>query len=437
MNDPRADAADRAAAMVLGACLNSASAIADAAGVLRPDEFRAGADALVYETCLVLWDAGKPADLVSVFDELSRKGRLEDAGGAARLAELAELTFGVAAVTHHAAIVKDHALLRCLAHAGSRIAHLASHPDGPARDVLEEAEKIVFALAERSVSSEAKPLSRVMDEVFDRLDARMEDARLGRSGEGVPTGIAPLDNLTGGLRNGQLCILAARPSVGKTAVGAAVARYASACGHSVLFSSLEQPAHELAERMLCADSGVRLHLVRSGDLPEADADALRASWRSLRPLALALDDLPSQSVLRIAASARRMKHKGGLSLLVVDYLQLIEPEDRRAPRHEQVAATSRRLKALARELEVPVLALAQLNRESEGRSDGRPKLSDLRESGQVEQDADLVVLLHRPRDDETLLEFIVAKQRSGPTGEFVCAFDRARMRISEVNRGPF
>jgi replicative DNA helicase len=247
----------------------------------------------------------------------------------------------------------------------------------------------------------------------------------------VPTGVADLDALTGGLQPGDLVVIAARPGVGKTGLALALVRHAAGLGHPALFCSIEMGRGELAARLLSAHTGVAGQLIRHGAVNASELRRLGDAVGEFAGLPAWIDDSPAQSVLRIAANARRLKRQRGLALVAVDYLQLVEPEERGVPRHEQVAAASRRLKALARELEVPLVALAQLNRESESRTDRRPRLSDLRESGQVEQDADVVVLLSRVegRPDAILLD--VAKQRNGPTGEAVVRFDRERMRFEE------
>lgn len=429
-------AADRAAALVLGAALAGAEPLTDLVLAVRATDFRQPADALVWQACVDLYDRGLPCDTVTVFDELIARKTLEAAGGAARVGELGELSWASANAGYHASQLREQSLLRALCQAGAEIMRCAQNPDGPAQEVLAQAERRIFALAEQGVGGQAVPVSLVVREVFDAIQRRAELARNGQTVEGVPTGIGPLDQLTGGLRAGSFVVLAARPSVGKTAIAAHVA-VSAAAAKPVLFCSLEQSREELVERMLARASGVNLQYLRKGELREQDFLALSEAGGQLSPVALSFDDAPAQGVLRIAANARRIKGRTGLGLVVIDYLQLIEPDDRRAPRHEQVAAISRRLKALARELGVPVLALAQLNRKSEERTDGKPRLSDLRESGQLEQDADLVILLHRPRDEPQALEFDLAKHRNGPTGEFSVRFDRARMRVEEEAGTPW
>ena len=252
---------------------------------------------------------------------------------------------------------------------------------------------------------------------------------------GIPTGYVDLDNLTAGLQNEELVIIAARPSVGKTSFALNIVRHIIVEeGKSVLFVSLEQSRVELAERLLCCQSRVDSHRLRRGYLDADDMQKLFAASDLFHQSNLYIDDTPGQNMLRIAANARRLKLRSDIRLVVVDYLQLIDPDSRRESRQEQVAAISRRLKFLARELNIPVMALAQVNRSSEDRQDHRPRLSDLRESGAIEQDADTVMLLHRPElhepgQHEGVIEIIVGKQRNGPTGDVTLMFIKQYMRF--------
>jgi replicative DNA helicase len=256
---------------------------------------------------------------------------------------------------------------------------------------------------------------------------------------GISTGYADLDTITAGLQNSELVIVAARPSVGKTAFALNLVRNIIIEEKlAVLFFSLEQSRNELAERLLCCQGQVDSHKVRTGHLNSDDTQKLMDAGDILRRSRLYIDDTPSRSMLQIAATARRLKKKhekeGGLRLIVIDYLQLIEPENRRDPRQEQVAQISRRLKFLARELVIPVVALAQVNRASEDRQDHKPRLADLRESGSIEQDADTCMMLHRPgkfdgTQDDNILEVIIAKQRNGPTGEVTLTYLKQFMRF--------
>jgi replicative DNA helicase len=302
---------------------------------------------------------------------------------------------------------------------------------------LSTAERRVLEIAEKGTVSQTKTLSEAMKEAFDRMDAKASKGHSTISG--IKTGYVDLDNLTAGLQNSELIIISARPSVGKTAFALNIVRHAIVEERvPVFFVSLEQAKVELAERLLVCQSRVDSHRIRTGRVDSADAQKLLDGADILKgtatdPVKLFLDDTPAQTLLRIAATARRLKLREGIRMIVIDYLQLIEPEDRKAPRQEQVAQMSRRLKFLARELNIPVIALAQVNRGSEDRQDHTPRLSDLRESGAIEQDADTVLMLHRPAkfdksQDDNVLEVHVAKQRNGPTGEVTLSYLKQFMR---------
>lgn len=431
-----AKAATRAAGGLLGLCLRDADAMADASPLLKPGHFRDPDDGAIWGACLGLHSAGKVADAVSVLDEMTRTGRAWPQL-AARLAELLDSFGTAAALPQYAAAVRDYALLRDLGQVAARVGSRCNAPDAPAAQILADAERELLALAEAGIGAGPRKLAEVLHDVHERINERTRTAAIGKALTGVSTGLAPLDDRTGGLQPGSLVILAARPSVGKTAVSGSMSIGAARAGHSVLFCSLEQSSEELGERLLSAESGVVLHNLRVGAVNETQANDILDARDRLAPSPLYLDDSPSQGVLHIGSAARRLKRRGQLGLVVVDYLQLIDHEQPRSPLHERIGATSQALKRLARELEVPVLALCQLNREVEGRNDGRPRLSDLRGSGEIEQNADVVVLLHRDRDRLDQLEFIVAKQRNGPVGEFTVRFQRDRMRLECMEQTPY
>jgi replicative DNA helicase len=426
---------DRLEQSCLGGILRHPPALADIAPMLSPDDFREVRNQLVYKAALALWDAARTVDLVTVADYLHKHGHMADLDGYNYLAQLWDSTITGAQAVHHAEGVRDNALLRRLALAGADIAQFAQQPHGSAQEMLQEAEKAIFRLA-LAGAGQAHSLRDVIAETFDRIDARQ--AQPGQAC-GVATGLDGLDAVTAGLQPSELVILAARPSQGKTALGLTIARNVAAAGKAVFVASIEQSRVELAERLLCAEAPLDAARLRHGRMTGEDCERFTDCGKLLAEFPLWIDDGPGQSVLRIASHARRLKLRHNLALVVVDYLQLVEPDSRKDPRHEQVAGVSRRLKALARELCVPVLALAQLNREVESRGEQRPRLSDLRESGSIEADADMVILLHRPGDPSEKpalvgpLNLILAKNRNGPTGEITLSYDRARMRFSEIH----
>jgi replicative DNA helicase len=305
-----------------------------------------------------------------------------------------------------------------------------------ADELVSQAERKIMDIARSGMVGETLTLNQAVLEALSRIDSRAGKDASDLSIGGLPTGYHDLDQILAGLHNSELAIIAARPSVGKTAFALNIVRNV-VVEHGkdspvVLFVSLEMSRVELAERLLCCQSRVDSHKVRKGHLNSDDIQKLMDAGDALRRARLYLDDTPTRSMIQIAATARRIQKKherdGGLRLVVIDYLQLIEPENRRDPRQEQVAQISRRLKYLARELEIPVIALAQVNRASEDRQDHTPRLSDLRESGSLEQDADTVMILHRPGrfggEEDKVLEVHVAKQRNGPTGEITLTWHK-------------
>ncbi len=288
---------------------------------------------------------------------------------------------------YYAHIVRDKAMVRGLINAGNEILASAYKQTMPADQLIETAERRILEIAEKGIASELTTLEQAIAATYDRIDKRTTGAAMAFSG--LSTGFTDLNELTAGLQPSELVIIAARPSVGKTSFSLALARNVAVDEREpVFFVSLEQSSMELAERLLCSQARVDSHRLRKGNLSADDMEKLIEAGGILRNAKLFIDDTPGQGMLRIAANARRLKAKQKIKLVVIDYLQLIEPENRRDPRQEQVAQISRRLKFLARELEIPVAALAQVNRSSEDRQDHRPRLSDLRESGSIEQDAD-------------------------------------------------
>jgi replicative DNA helicase len=412
---------------VLSAMLRFNGAIADVVRLLCCEDLYADAHQRIWRSIIALWNTGQPADLVTVADHLHRTDSFDNIGGSVYLAEVFETSGTSANVAYYAQIVKDCAQRRRLHIAGAQIVNDAETKAGPAEEVIEAAERIIFALSKDGIGDDEYTAAQVVDEVFDLADRREKTGALGLS-----TGFSSLDNLLAGLPPGELIVIAARPSIGKTTLGMALALDVSLKqGAPVLFVSLEQGRRELVQRALCNLAGIDSERLRHACLDDGEKKRFHEAGERFRQAKLTFCDASSQRLLRIAATARRAKSKGRLELLVIDYLQLVEPESRREPRHEQVASISRGLKRLARELGVPVVAMAQLNRESEQRTGREPRLADPRESGSIEADADTVMLLHRTEKREDLLEIIVAKQRNGPTDKVVLKYDRARHRYSE------
>ena len=417
-----AEKLDETEKTVLAGMMRSARAADDVMLVLGAEHFRNGWHADVYRAVAAQRNANLPAEPVAVYERLLREG-CADATTVPALVRMFEELPSVANVVYYAHIVREGALFRRLASAGRALSAEAESPSRTASEVLESAEAALFELGEGST----RPIGTLADAIGEAMDAL--DWRTLHGVQGVLSGLEDLDLLTCGFQRGEMAVFAARPSVGKTALAASLALHAARSGHGVLFCSLEQPRCQIADRILLATAGANPGDYRMGNTHGMDLSRLSDAAGYLRPLPVWIDDAPSQTVGRIASNARRLVRTSGLRLVVVDYLQLVRPEDSRPPRHEQVALVSRRLKALAREVGVAVLALAQLNREVEGRPDGAPRLSDLRDSGSIEADADLVVLLHKPLTNPGALCLNIAKQRNGPTGQVEVWFDRATMRF--------
>jgi replicative DNA helicase len=348
---------------------------------LRADDFHVDANRLLYTHLLDMHNEGVTIDALLLVERLNRHGDLERAGGMAYLTEVAQSVPTAANAVHYARIVHDKATLRSLIHACTEVLRDAYDHSQEARDLLARAEETVFKILETQSVNQALPMRDVLKEALARLDTRL--AR----GEGVgatPTGFTDFDALTGGLHDSELVILAARPSMGKTALACNIAEHvAIECNRATLFVSLEMSRLELAERMLCSRGRINSHKLRSGFVSPTDRRKLVDVFSQMSEAPLYIDDSPTRSVSEIAATARRFKRRCNLGLVVVDYLQMIEPDNPKDPRHEQVGKMARRLKGLAREIRIPVLCLAQLNRQAEATKDNRPRLNHLRESGAI------------------------------------------------------
>ncbi len=423
---------------VIGGVLRDNQVLNDIMNVIRTDNFYFDAHQKIFQAVIDVYNDGKPVDLVILFEILKSRKQLEDVGGAAYLMELWEAAPTAANTEYYARIVRDKAVVRNLIHVSNELIRDAYDGAMSADEMLGTAERKVLDIAEKGTTGVTHTLADSLKVALDRMDERMGKEH--KDVSGIPTGYVDLDNMLAGLQNNELIIIAARPSVGKTAFALNVVRHVIVEEKlPVFFVSLEQSRIELAERLLCCQAKVDGQRLRKGHLGSEEIDKLLRANDQLNGNAatgkvkLFIDDSPAQGMLRIAANARRLKLRHDIRLIVIDYLQLIDPENRRDPRQEQVAQISRRLKFLARELQIPVIALAQVNRASEDRQDHKPRLSDLRESGSIEQDADTCMMLHRPgkfdgAQEDNILEVIIAKQRNGPTGEITLAYMKQFMR---------
>jgi replicative DNA helicase len=413
---------------VLGSLLILPEVCDEVALILRPDDFYADANQRIYQQMLALHEEGKRLDALLLRDRLKQAGDFDNIGGDAYLADVARAVPTAANAEHYARIVQEKATLRRVILASTQVLKEAYDAGLDAREMLNRAEEKIFAIHDARWSGDVVDMHELMQEAFLRIDARLQGEHAG-----LETGYVDLDSMTGGLHGGELIILAARPSMGKTAFALNIADYVAVDrGVCTLVVSLEMSRLELAQRMLCARGEIKGSKFRSGMLTSDDKKELMEASAALSQAPLFVDDTPSRNLTEIAATARRLKRKHSLGLIVIDYLQLIEPDNPKEPRQEQVARMARRLKTMARELKIPVLCLAQLNRQAEQqRGEHRPRLSHLRESGAIEQDADVVMFVHREeyyltgeeRQSEEKqhlkgqAEIIVAKQRNGPVGE--------------------
>jgi len=415
---------------VIGAILLNPMVCDDVAVIVRSSDFYADANRIIYEHLEKMHSSGSGIDLMLLVEHLKSSGDFEAVGGEAYLAELMNSVYVTAHAEHYARIVQDKAVLRALINTSANILHDAYEPEHTPRELVSKAEERIFAINDDRSGSQAVTMHEVLIETFNMLDARMEHG----GADGIPTGFAEIDSMTGGLHGSELLILAARPSMGKTAFATNIAEHVAVEEKkTTIIFSLEMARVELAQRMLCCRGRVDAHKLRAGYLSSTDHQALAKASGELSTAPLYIDDSPSRTVTEIAAVARRIKRQNDLGLIIIDYLGLIEPDNPIEPRQEQVAKMARRLKGLARELNVPVLCLAQLNRAAEATKDNRPRLSNLRESGAIEQDADVVMFVHREeyyhkREEAEEMgirgqaEIMIAKQRNGPVGDIKLAW---------------
>jgi replicative DNA helicase len=431
---------------VLGSLMLDPNLCDDVVVILRPDDFYADAHQKLFAHLVAMHDEGGRIDATLVLERLRTAGDLEAIGGPAYLAEVLHAVPHAANAVYYAEIVRDKATLRALIHASTEILRDAYEPTLDPQEMVGRAEQAIFAVHDQRSTDQIVNIHSLMVEAFDRIDARMER----REGVGVPTGFQDFDNLTGGLHDSELVVLASRPSMGKTALATNIAEYvAIEANVPTLFVSLEMARLELAQRMLCSQGRIDASKFRSGFLSKEDRSKLVEASAKLGEAPFWVDDTPNRTVTEIAACARRLKRKQKLGFVVIDYLQLIQPDDSRDPRQEQVAKMARRLKGLARELKIPVLCLAQLNRQVEAGKEGhRPRMSHLRESGAIEQDADVVMFIHREEYYHTREEaqekgiagqadVIVAKQRNGPTGDIKLAWFDKHTRFENLSQKPY
>lgn len=435
---PHDDVAEQS---VLGGMLLSKDAIADVVESLRASDFYKPAHETIYEAILSLYGHGSPADAITVADELKKRGELTRVGGASYIHTLIASVPTAANAQYYAEIVKEHAIMRRLIEAGTKIAQLGYANETEVDILVDQAQAEIYAVTDGNAKEDYVSFSEALEETINEIDA---NSNRPDGVYGVPTDFIEFDEMTGGLHGGQMIVIAARPGVGKSTLALDIARSA-AIHHQMttVFFSLEMSRTELAMRILSAEGKISMGRLKKGDLDTEGWTNLATLQGRIDSAPLFIDDSPNMTLMEIRAKCRRLKQRNDLKLVVLDYLQLMSSGKKVESRQQEVSEFSRSLKLLAKELDVPVIALSQLNRGSEQRTDKRPMVSDLRESGSIEQDADMVILLHREDmynpDSERVGEadMIIAKHRGGPTRTIPLAFSGKYSRFNNMaNEAP-
>jgi replicative DNA helicase len=424
---------------VLGAIFLDSSALTLASEILIPEDFYRASHQKIFNAMLKVADKGEPVDLVTVTAELADAKMLEEIGGVSYLSELADSVPTAANVEYYARIVEEKSILRRLIRTATSIAQEGYTREDEVDALLNEAEKKIMEVSQRKNAGAFQNIKDILVQTYDNIEMLHN-----RKGEitGIPTGFIELDRMTAGFQRSDLIIVAARPSVGKTAFALNIAQnVATKTNENVAIFSLEMSAQQLVMRMLCAEGNINAQNLRTGKLTPEDWGKLTMAMGSLSNAGIYIDDTPGIRISEIRAKCRRLKQESGLGMVLIDYLQLIQGSGRnRENRQQEVSEISRSLKALARELEVPVIALSQLSRSVEQRQDKRPMMSDIRESGSIEQDADIVAFLYRDdyydkeSENKNIIEIIIAKQRNGPVGTVQLAFIKEYNKFVNLER---
>lgn len=428
---------------VLGAMLIEREAISRVAELLRPEDFYREAHRLIYNAILDLYNKNEAADLITITEQLKKADKLEAVGGISYISSLANSVPTAANVSYHAKIIEEKALLRQLINAATYIAGMGYEATDEVTSILDEAEKTILGVSNRKVTGAFSPVKSIIMEAFDKI----EQLYASKGGiTGLTTGFRDLDKLTAGLQPSDLILIAARPSMGKTAFVLNLARnVAIKEKKTVAFFSLEMSKEQLVQRLLCAEAPIDAQRLRIGDLKDEDWKRLVQAAERLSAASIYIDDTPGITVAELRAKSRRLKVEQDLKLIVIDYLQLMSGPSgggKNENRQQEISEISRSLKSLARELHVPVIALSQLSRGVESRQSKKPMLSDLRESGSLEQDADIVAFLYREdyynpeTENKNLTEIIIAKHRNGPVDTVVLNFQKQFTRFSDYSSMP-
>ncbi|MCL5017439.1 MAG: replicative DNA helicase [Patescibacteria group bacterium] len=425
---------------VLGALMIDKNAIINVADILAPEDFYKPAHEKIYDAILELYRKTQPIDIFTVTNKLKDSGILKDLGGSAYLTKLIESVPTAAHVSHYAQIVKEKKVLRDLIRASGDISEKAFGSGEDLGEMLDEVEKRIFSISQKSIPQKFTSISEGLKGAAERIERLgSEDGGL----RGIPTGFQDLDNMLSGFQRSDLVILGARPSLGKTSLALDIVRHVAVnAKQPVGIFSLEMSKEQVVDRLISAQAGVPLWGLRTGRLEEGEKETLSGALDTLSRTPIFIDDTPSPNILQMRSMARRLQAEFGLSLLIIDYLQLIQPRTSSDNVVQQITEISRGLKGLARELNVPVLALSQLSRAVDQRENKRPRLSDLRESGSIEQDADVVMFIYRKDRDKSNpspeeighAEIIVAKHRNGPTGTINLMFDQEKASFVSIDK---
>src|SRR5688572_13013321 len=439
-NNQRAPHNPEAEASLLGAVLIDADALVKIADIIQADDFFDPRHKHIYNAVITLYEKRSPIDVLTLADELKNNGLLDMVGGPSYLTELTNFVPTAAHVEQYAEIVAQKALRRRLIKASQLMTNLGFDESKALRELIEEAETTLFEVSQKHVKQSVVSLEAILSESFDRLDDLHKDKNKLR---GVPTGFKDMDNILAGLQPSDLFILAARPSMGKTAFSLNLAHNIAVAGHAVLMFSLEMSKEQLVDRLLAMESGVDAWALRTGNLTDTDFEKIGQAMGTLSEAKMFIDDTPGITVSDLRTKARREAHRQPLGLIIVDYLQLMSGGSKFGGsdnRVQEISEISRGLKGIARELNVPVIALSQLSRSVESRTPQIPQLSDLRESGSIEQDADVVAFIYREEyynpetENKNVATILIKKHRNGPTDNVDLYFERDKQRFSSLDR---
>ena len=420
---------------VLGAILRAAGAVDEVAGALAPEDFYVPAHQIIFRAVAELYQGQQPIDAVTISDVLQRSGDLERIGGALFLSDLLDSVPSAANVEYYAEVVIEHASRRAMMRAGTEINQLAASLEIEVNTMLDKAEREVLAVAEQRLGDGLELVGGQFNPVLEKLEELQAN---GSAITGVATGLIDLDKKLAGLQKGNLVVIAGRTSMGKSALATSIATHVGLQHGPVALFSLEMSRREVAQRILCSYGKINSLKLKTGQVEEKSWGDLTQAAGDLYKLPLFVDEAAGVSVMEMRAKCRRLQRTHGLELVIVDYLQLMQGKDKPENRQTEIAAISRSLKGLAQEMDLPVIAVSQLNRQLETRTDKRPQLSDLRESGAIEQDADVVILIHRDEryNDESeergIAQLIIAKHRSGPTGVVKVAFQEDYTKFTNL-----